>query len=76
METWASFEAPKGTSRNIIRRIHDETVKVLRLPDVIEAMNKIGYAPTGTTPEQYADIKRTESAMWAKLIKDANIRAD
>jgi tripartite-type tricarboxylate transporter receptor subunit TctC len=76
VETWASFEAPKGTSRNIIRRIHDETVKVLRLPDVVEAMNKIGYTPTGTTPEQYAEIKRTESAMWAKLIKDANIRAD
>ena len=33
-------------------------------------------APTGTTPEQLAEIIRTESAMWAKVIKEAKIRAD
>jgi hypothetical protein len=29
-----------------------------------------------TTPEQYAEIKRSESAMWAKVIKEASIRAE
>ncbi len=76
VQAWNSLEAPAGISRNIIRRLHDETVKVLQMPDVLELMNKIGYTPTGTTPEQYAEIKRTESAMWAKVIKDANIRAE
>lgn len=76
VQAWNSFEAPAGTPRNIISRLHDETVKVLRMPDILELMNKIGYTPTGTTPEQYAKIKRTESAMWAKLIKDANIRPE
>ena len=47
-----------------------------RMPDVVAPMSKIGYAPAETTPEQYAEIKRTESAMWAKLIKDANIRPE
>lgn len=76
VQAWNSLEAPAGIPRDIIRRLHDETVKVLRMPDVLELMNKIGYTPTGTTPEQYAEIKRTESAMWAKVIKDANIRAE
>ena len=48
----------------------------MRDPDIIEMMNKIGYAPTGTTPQQYGEIKRTEAAMWAKVIKDAHIRAE
>jgi hypothetical protein len=39
-------------------------------------MNKIGYSPTGTTPEEYADIKRKETAMWANVIKEAKIRAE
>lgn len=76
VQAWNSLEAPAGTSRNIIRRLHDEAVKVLQIPEVLELMNKIGYAPTGTTPERYAEIKRTETMMWAKLIKDANIRGE
>ena len=73
---WSSFEAPAGTPRNIIARLHDDTVRVLRMPGVPELMNKIGYTPTETSPEQLAEIKRTESAMWAKVIKDANIRVE
>ncbi len=76
VNTWASFEAPKGTSRNIIKRIQGETIKAIKLPDVLEMMNKIGYSPTGTTTEEYAEIKRTETAMWAKVIKEAKIRAE
>ena len=76
VQAWNSLEAPAGTPRNIIGQLHDEMVKVLQMPDVLKLMNTIGYSPTGTTPEQYAEIKRTESAMWAKVIKDANIRAE
>ena len=32
--------------------------------------------PLLTTPEEYADIKRKETAMWAKVIKEAKIRAE
>ncbi|MBI2227206.1 MAG: tripartite tricarboxylate transporter substrate binding protein [Betaproteobacteria bacterium] len=73
---WHSFVAPAGTPRAIIARIRAETVKVLHLPDIVTLINNIGYEPTGTTPEQLAEIIRTESAMWAKVIKDANIRAE
>ena len=76
VQAWNSLEAPAGTPRNIIGQLHDEMVKVLQMPDVLKLMNTIGYAPTGSTPEQHAEIKRTESAMWAKVIKDANIRAE
>ena len=76
VQAWNSLEAPAGTAGNIIRRLHDETVKVLQIPDVLALMNKIGYAPANTTPQQYAEIKRAETAMWAKVIKDANIRGE
>jgi len=76
VQAWNSLEAPAGTPGAIIRRLHDETVKVVRIAVVIDLMNKIGYAPTGTTSQQYAEIKRTETALWAKVIKDANIRGE
>ena len=76
VQAWNSLEAPVGTPPPIIQRIYNETVKANQLPEVVELMNRIGYAPANTTPQQYAEQKRKETAMWAKLIKDANIRGE
>jgi tripartite-type tricarboxylate transporter receptor subunit TctC len=76
VQAWNSLEAPAGTPGPIIQRIYSETVKATQVPEVIELMNRIGYAPANTTPQQYAERRRTESAMWAKVIKDANIRGE
>jgi len=73
---WDALLAPAGTPRRIVDRLHAETVKVLRLPDVREQFNNVGYEPTGTTPEELANIIRSESAMWANVIRSANIRAE
>ena len=74
--TWDCFVAPAGTPQAIIARVHDETVKALRLPEIRELVNKIGYEPTGTTPAELTEFLRAESALWAKVIKDANIRVE
>ncbi len=76
VQAWNSLEAPARTPPGIVQRIYSETVKAAFLPDVIDLMNKIGYSPANNTPQQYSEIKRTETAMWAKLIKDANIRGE
>lgn len=76
VQAWNGFDAPAITPKFIIQRLHGETLKALKLPEVLDLMSKIGYSPTGTTPEQYTEIKRSETAMWAKLIKEANIRGE
>ena len=74
--TWDSFVVPAGTPQAIIARLHAETVKVLRMPDIRERIVSIGYEPTGTTPQELAEFLRAESAILAKVIKDANIRVE
>lgn len=76
VQAWNSLEAPARTPPNIVQRIYSEAVKAAFLPEVIDLMNKIGYSPANNTPQQYSEIKRTETAMWAKVIKDANIRGE
>lgn len=73
---WHSYVAPAGASREIVNRIHTATVEVLRTPDIAKAVNKVGYEVTATTPGQLAQIIRSESDVWAKVVKSANIRAD
>jgi tripartite-type tricarboxylate transporter receptor subunit TctC len=76
VQAWNSLEAPAGTPAAIIQRIYSETVKATQSAEVVELMGRIGYTPANTTPQQYAERKRAESAMWAKVIKDAGIRGE
>ena len=74
--TWDCFVAPAGTSPAIITRIHAETAKAMRLPDVQERLVAIGYELTATGPAALAEFLQKETDMWAEVIKKANIRAD
>ena len=76
VQAWSSFDAPARTPEAIVQRLYSETAKAAFLPEVVELMSRIGYAPANNTPRQYAELKRAETAMWAKLIKDANIRGE
>jgi tripartite-type tricarboxylate transporter receptor subunit TctC len=73
---WYGLLAPSGTSREIIARLHSESVKLLKLPDVKERLAATGFEPIGTTPEQFGTYIRSEVEKWAKVVKAAGIRAD
>jgi tripartite-type tricarboxylate transporter receptor subunit TctC len=74
--TWDGLVAPAGTPQAIIERLGAETVKVLRMPDIRERIVRMGYEPTGTTPEDFGRFLRDESDLWAKVIREGNIRIE
>lgn len=73
---WTGILAPAGTPAGILARLHAETVYVVALPEVREALAKQGAEPESSTPEQFAAYIRSELAKWAKVVKDANVRLD
>ena len=73
---WYGLLAPSGTSREIVSRLHAESVKLLKLPDVKERLDASGFEPIGTTPDQFGAYMRSEVEKWAKVVKVAGIRAD
>ena len=73
---WTGLLAPAGTPRGILARLHAETVYVLGLPEVREALAKQGADAESSTPEQFAAYIRSELAKWAKVVEDANVRLD
>jgi tripartite-type tricarboxylate transporter receptor subunit TctC len=74
--TWAGVIAPAGTPKEIVNRVSGEIQKILRDPGMREQLAKLGYEAVGSTPEEYADFMRNEVALWAKVIKDAGIKAE
>jgi tripartite-type tricarboxylate transporter receptor subunit TctC len=73
---WYGFMAPAGTPREVIKKIHDDSVTVIRRPDFLERLDKDGIEPVGNTPEEFgAEIKR-DLARWEKIVKAANAKLD
>ncbi len=73
---WNGILAPAGTPQAIIERVNAETVKVLRTPAVIALLATHGVDPIGNTPQQFSAIVRADLGKWAKVIKEAGIKAD
>jgi len=74
--SWYALVAPAGTPPVIVDRLHAEIAKALAAPDVREKIATLGAEPVGNTPAEFAAMQRTEAARWAKLAREANIRAD
>jgi len=73
---WNGILAPAKTPRPIIARLHDEIVKILRSPDVVESLTAQGVDPIGNTPEEFAAIVRFDVAKWARVLKNAGVTPD
>lgn len=76
LSVWFGVLAPAGTPREIVQRLNVEIVKILQSPDVKERFLKQGVEVQTSTPGEFDAFVRSEVARWAKVIKDAGIRAD
>lgn len=72
---WFGLMAPAGTPQPIIDKLHRETVRVLAMPDVRKKMADLGLDIIGNSPAEFAAVIKAETPAWAKIIKDAGIRA-
>ena len=73
---WNGLLAPAGTPREVIARLHKESVAVLGTPDLKERLAKDGAEPVASSPEEFGAYIRTETVKWAKVVKSAGIQAE
>ncbi|MGH8639863.1 MAG: Bug family tripartite tricarboxylate transporter substrate binding protein [Burkholderiales bacterium] len=68
------LSAPAGTPPAILQRLHKETIRALNDPDVRKLLEGLGAEVLGTSPEEYSQFIRSETAKWGKVIKAAGIK--
>jgi tripartite-type tricarboxylate transporter receptor subunit TctC len=73
---WQGVIAPAGTPRDIVQKLNASINKVLAMPEVRDILLGQGNQIGGGTPEDFAAMIRTETAKWAKVVKEAKIQAD
>ena len=73
---WNGILAPAGTPKPIIDRLNREIVKVVRSPEFSQVLTGEGATAVGNTPSEFDAVIRADVTKWAKIIKDAGIRAE
>jgi len=73
---WWGVFMPAGTSKAITDKFHTDLVKVMQDADVKKKFADMGVEAIHSTPEQFVAFMKSETAKYAKLIKDAGIRVE
>ena len=71
--TWYSFVAPSGTPKAVVERLNREISAIVESPEMKEKLKVQGLEADAMRPEELAALFKSESAKWAKVIKDAKI---
>jgi tripartite-type tricarboxylate transporter receptor subunit TctC len=70
------FHAPAGIPDAVLTTLNSAAVQALKSPEMAAKLRASGFEPAPTTPEQFREFIRGESAKFAKIIVDADIKLE
>lgn len=73
---WWGLVAPAGTPADVVAKLNADTARVLKLPEISAKLLPQGLYPAPSTPAQFDAHIRSETARYAKIVKETGIRAD
>lgn len=74
--TWYGVAAPAGTPGDIVGKLHDEIVRIIKLPEVRERLAAEGADFVGDTPAEFTNFVKAELAKWGRVVKQSGAKAD
>jgi tripartite-type tricarboxylate transporter receptor subunit TctC len=73
---WFGIAVPKGTPQPIVERIDKALEAALASSEVREKLDTAGCEAKSAPLSAFADIIKSDIALWAKVVKEAGITAD
>jgi tripartite-type tricarboxylate transporter receptor subunit TctC len=71
---WFGIVAPAGTPKAIVDKVYRDTKKALEAPDLRGRLFVQGLAPVASSPEEFASAMKEETALWARVVRERNIK--
>jgi len=71
---WFGIVAPTGTPNEIVQKVYRDTKKALESSRLRARFYVQGLAPVGNSPEEMGRAMKEETQLWARVVKERNIR--
>ena len=76
VSSWWGVVAPASTPREVVMRLQTEIHRVIALPEIRAKLAEQGLDIATNTPEQFATYIKSETAKWAKLIREVGVKPE
>ncbi len=76
IQTWYALYVTAGTPKAAVDRLVAELGAALKLPDVQARIKALGGDTPVMSPEQFAEMNRSEFERYGRLVREAGIKAD
>jgi tripartite-type tricarboxylate transporter receptor subunit TctC len=73
---WYGMLAPAGAPPAVIARLNQAFVKIVAAPETRERFATVGTDPMSSTPEQFAEFLKKETARWGKVVRESGATAE
>ena len=73
---WFGVLAPAGTPKDIVDLLHRQIAKIMSLPDVKQRLTTLGLDVVASTPDEFAAWIKSETAHWAKVVRETNMKIE
>jgi len=76
VRAWNAFFAPAGAPREVVERLSADLSSILARPDIAQELRSRGLEPTTLSPARFRERIAAESALWARVIREAGVTVD
>lgn len=74
--SWFGFFSPAATPGGTVAKLNQEIVRILRTPEMKQRLTQDGADVVASSPQEFGAYLASETKKWARVIKQAGIRAD
>jgi tripartite-type tricarboxylate transporter receptor subunit TctC len=74
--TYYGFFGPAGTPADVVARINREINEALTSAELRASMVRVGFEPTGGSPQDYAALVAQQLARWEPIVKATGFKMD
>jgi tripartite-type tricarboxylate transporter receptor subunit TctC len=73
---WYGLLAPAGTPADVVDKLNEEMLNILRMNDAKEIFAAQGIEIIGSSPAEFAAYIKSELAKWAVVVKKSGAKVD
>jgi tripartite-type tricarboxylate transporter receptor subunit TctC len=76
VQSWAGLFVPAGTPEPIVRKLQDELIRIVKLPDIQEKLKAQELVPVGNTSKEFEAMIVKDMRLWADVARAADVKVE